>query len=54
VTAASGAEPSPKLLPAFAGHTHPPYALAFSPDGRLLATTDGANKVMLWEMPARR
>lgn len=34
----------------FAGHDHPVFALAWSPDGRFLMSTGGQGEVRLWDM----
>ncbi len=42
-------------IAAFKGHMHGAHAVAFSPDGRRLATGgDGSDAVKLWDLPTRR
>jgi len=44
-----------KLIAAFKGHMHGTHAVAFSPDGRRLATSgDGSDAVKLWDLRTHR
>ena len=36
------------------GHKHVVCELAFSPDGKILASGDSGGKIHLWELPTRR
>jgi WD40 repeat protein len=46
--------PSARLLHTLSGHNRYVYSVAFSPDGRLLASGSDDNKVKIWEVASGR
>jgi serine/threonine protein kinase len=47
----AAALPAAKLIKSLPGHTKAGNAVAYSPDGRLLASGDGGGEVRVWDMP---
>jgi serine/threonine protein kinase len=46
--------PLGRWIPPLEGHQQPVRALAFSPDGRMLASEDDESKIIIWDFEARK